>query len=64
MASKDLAIVVQVTPRWWLQHYLQAVVLLAWVFDCELNEERVKYWFKRGWRVRYRIGNRWHRIQF
>lgn len=58
-----IPIEIQFKPRWWLRHYVFAVFLFAEVFDCEVNEERFIYWFKRGYKVRYSVCGHWYRVQ-
>jgi len=41
-------IIVQVRPRWWLKHYLCAVVLVSVITGLEPDWRKTEYWIRRG----------------
>lgn len=48
MAHRTVTLKVEVKPRWWLNLYLNTLVMFCRTFRRKPNMERVGYWINRG----------------
>ena len=48
----DTTVTVQIVAKWWLPWYLAGVKLMVALTGKAPNEDRVTYWFTRGFKTR------------
>lgn len=48
----DTTVTVQIVAKWWLHWYLSGVMLMVALTGMPPNEERLAYWFRRGFKTR------------